>query len=481
MKGSNAMKKRMTKILATVFVFAVITAGMIINTNAASASLYFSDPTVTVGNNVSIVVTVKGSDISAYEMNISYDTSYLQFVSATGKTGNFAPTHSAGVLRVVDYLGSGSASQMSFTMTFKTLKIGTTKLNPSNYSFSSGSADNITPSAIGNSTVTIKPVPEASSDCNLKALAIEGALIAPEFNVNTTNYTASVDFSVTSLAVTALKNHVGASVYVSGNETLAEGENTVTVTVTAENGATKTYTIKVTRGKNPLASGIVVNVTPEIKAEISNTIAPENVPAGFEIKKLPLGELEVDAIYYDETSLPAVLLLSNESFAQSFYFINAADMTVVPFSYFGSAASNLLMLDVALAQIPEGYEVGKFVIGEVERDVLIPSNVETPNHCLVYALNAAGNKTLYLYDPVENTYQRYAFAELGEPETTVPEETGNPETEEKKPVETEKKEDKKEDKGLFANPIFKWSFIAIAVLIVALGAVGIVLAIKSRY
>ena len=52
--------------------------------SAASASLWFTDPSVQVGSNVSVVVDVKGGDIGGYEMNISFDTAYLDFLSASG-------------------------------------------------------------------------------------------------------------------------------------------------------------------------------------------------------------------------------------------------------------------------------------------------------------------------------------------------------------------------------------------------------------
>ena len=475
------MKNRIMRLFVISLVVSVVAACYLISADAASAKLYFSDPTVTVGNNVSIVVSIKGDDIAAYEMNISYDTSYLQFVSAKGNTGNFASSNSPGVVRVVDYLGSGSASSLSFTMTFKTLKTGTTKLTPSGYNFSSGSADNISPSAVGDSTVKIIPVPEASSDCTLKGLSIEGGSLSPAFNANTTEYTATVDFSVESLAVTALKNHSGASVYVSGNDALAVGENKITVTVTAENGDKKVYTITVTRGKNPLSTDIFVTVREGVTAEIAATISPDTVPKGFTLTKITVNEKEIDAILYDERALPAVLLLGNENVTQGFYYLNVGDMTVKTFDYLGNVESWLTIIDISLAEVPEGYEIGTYTFGETTRNVLVPSNVETPNHCLVYAIGASGEKSLYMYDPLENTYQRYSFAVLGEPETTVPEETEKAETEPKETQKENEKDNKKEDKSFFSNPIFKWSFIIIAALIVVLGVVGVVLAIKAKY
>ena len=63
-----------------------------------------------------------------------------------------------------------------------------------------------------------------------------------------TEYTAAVPSDVTSITVSAPAKDGGAKVAVSGNDDLQDGENTITCTVTAEDGeTTKTYTIMVTK------------------------------------------------------------------------------------------------------------------------------------------------------------------------------------------------------------------------------------------
>lgn len=471
------MSKRTVRVLLVVTVMVLTALSFVLSANAASASLWFSDPTVTVGSNVSVVVDVKGSDIGGYQVNISYDTTYLTFISASGNSGNFTQTNSPGVVRVVDYLGSGSASKMSFTLTFKTLKTGTTKLTPSEYNFSSGSADSITPGAIGDSTIKIVPVPEASSDATLSSLSISGGTLTPAFNANTTEYTALVDFSVESLAVSAIKNHTGASVYVSGNETLIEGENTVTVTVTAENGAQKVYTIKVTRGKNPLSTGLTATLSDGVTSEIANAISQGMIPAGFEITKIKINDIEIDALLYDERALPVVYLLGSDSLTSGLYYINVGDMTVKPFDWAGNTVTWINIIDINLTDAPEGYEIGKFMFDETEREVFIPKGVEEVNHCLVYAIGANGEKSLYMYDPLDKSYQRYGFAQLGK--EAVKDETTEKSETNKQPEQTNEQNEQEKD-GLFSDPVFLWSFMFIAVLIVVLIIVGIVLTIKNR-
>ena len=88
-----------------------------------------------------------------------------------------------------------------------------------------------------------------SGDANLKALSLSAGTLSPAFNASTTSYTASVGNAVTSVTVTATANHDDASVAQSPANpvALAVGPNRITVTVTAEDGTTGDYTVRVTR------------------------------------------------------------------------------------------------------------------------------------------------------------------------------------------------------------------------------------------
>lgn len=466
-------------ILCLVCLAVLVTA---LHASAASASLWFTDPGVIVGNNVSVVVDVKGDGIGGYQMNVSYDTAYLEFVSATGATNWFSGKDNGGVIAISDMNDSGTSTKMSFTLTFKTKKTGTTKLTPSEYRFFDGGGDPIAPGPIGDSTINIVPVPQASSDSSLKSLTVGSGTLSPAFSPATLEYAVEVDYSVTALTVSAIKNHNGASVYLENNE-LAVGENTVTITVTAENGAKTVYTIRVTRGRNPLGSNVFVAIG-EAAGEISNTIDEAKKPKGFEATRLFVNSIEVAAMQYDEKGLPAVYILGGEGVAEGFYFVDVEKMTAYPFVYIGDPTKPLLLLDMNLAVAPEGYVLGKYTVDSVERDALIPKNSKEPNHCLIYAIGQFGEKTLYIYDPAENTYQRYSFADMGEPETTVPDTTVREEEDTKKTPETTNNIPNDDDGVKNKKPkdigdVFKWIFLGIAVLVVILTVVAIIL--KSRY
>ena len=89
-------------------------------------------------------------------------------------------------------------------------------------------------------TETVTP---ASSDASLKTLKVNGTSVL-------NNLSITVDNNVTSATIVAEANHSGATVTIDGNGTveLNEGNNSVNVTVVAENQTTtQVYTIVITR------------------------------------------------------------------------------------------------------------------------------------------------------------------------------------------------------------------------------------------
>lgn len=102
-----------------------------------------------------------------------------------------------------------------------------------------------------NYVVTIKraaaPVTPKDSDNTLKGLSVDGYTIDPAFNKDTTDYSITVPSNVNDVTVNAEKNSSKATVKIEGNTGLKPGENIVKVTVTAEDGSTKVYNIKVNK------------------------------------------------------------------------------------------------------------------------------------------------------------------------------------------------------------------------------------------
>ena len=88
-----------------------------------------------------------------------------------------------------------------------------------------------------------------SSNNKLKSLGVSGYSISPAFKSSRTSYSLTVPSNVNSVTIKALKAHSKATVSGTGSVKLSTGLNSKPVTVKAENGKVKTYTLGITRSK----------------------------------------------------------------------------------------------------------------------------------------------------------------------------------------------------------------------------------------
>ena len=118
--------------------------------------------------------------------------------------------------------------------------------------------------AVGSATVTIAASDVPSDDATLASLTLSDVDIGT-FSAETTEYAATVGSEVSTTTVTASANHAGAAVAIADADgtteggvrsvSLAEGDNAIAVTVTAEDGATTLgYRVAVTRERPPLTA-----------------------------------------------------------------------------------------------------------------------------------------------------------------------------------------------------------------------------------
>lgn len=86
------------------------------------------------------------------------------------------------------------------------------------------------------------------ANTNLEILAIENTLLTPSFEANVTKYSAEVSQQTENLNIFAVSENENAKVQITGGANLKEGDNKVTIVVTAENGfSIKKYEVMVHR------------------------------------------------------------------------------------------------------------------------------------------------------------------------------------------------------------------------------------------
>ena len=228
--------------------------------SAASASASLSGPgTVRAGDSITLTFKLSGSNLSGASGTLSYDGSQLQMTGTKQVVASpWAVEFNGNNMVAYDNNLSSpiNGSRDLFTVSFKVKDVAAgTKITVSytDVKASDGSAD----ANIGTVSYSATVAAPLSTNNTLASLTVSNATISPAFNANTTSYTADVPFSVSKLDVKATAADGKAKVSVNSPTLTPDGTTNVTITVTAESGAKKTYTIKVHREKDPnyVASG----------------------------------------------------------------------------------------------------------------------------------------------------------------------------------------------------------------------------------
>ena len=240
------MKKRHDMILRLalwILVLTLLSGGPGSRASAAGTDIMFSDPSVLVGGSVTVNVYSTAA-VAGIDLTLVYDTDRLNYTGWSGGLGNTAVQPGTGSLHIVDYCGSGEG-RFSLNLTFTALNQGSASVRPTACSASDAGGDEMSVEYMSHSSVVT--ITAASSNCDLAALYIDPGALSPAFSSAVTDYSVTVPNSAGWLAVTPVKSDEAASYVVRGNDWLNVGMNTVTVTVTAGNGAQKVYTLAVTR------------------------------------------------------------------------------------------------------------------------------------------------------------------------------------------------------------------------------------------
>lgn len=255
-----------------------------------------------------------------------------------------------------------------------------------------------------------------SSNASLGSLVISAGTLSPEFSAATKDYTATVDYSCSSLAVTANPADSKASVTsVTGNDSLEVGENTVSVVVTAEDGSTSTYNIVVTRraeddpenaDKQDNWKKFDINGT---EWTMVNDIPEDVVPEGFEHSKTVIDGLEYNTLHGTFGDITLVYLQSESG--NGLFVYNAAQNAAYEFVRINSESHFIVVLLPKVDDVPEGYnEVSLSIEGKgvatAYQTKAEKTDDRTKDFYLVYAINDNGESGWYTYDSVDGTYMR---------------------------------------------------------------------------
>lgn len=400
--------KKIGKIILTILLVPLICFFTMTESYAASFSVSVQN-----NGNGSLTVTVSSS---THAGGLS--------VSAGGKSGTLA----------IRTIGSSDSTTLqtgagTFTVTVTALSLSdanynlvegetisrtvtvTDKSSSSSSSSSSGSSSSSSSSSNSSSSTTTtvqEPEVKKSSEKNLSSLSVSEGTLSPKFSAGTTTYKVDLTNEVKKLTISAKAKDSKAKVSGTGEKELKIGENNFTVTVTAEDGSKKTYTISVYVTEKPTQ---FVKLGDQ-SLGILNDLSKVDVPKGFEKTTIKIDDKDVTALQNKDLGL-TLLYLQTEDEKTGFYIYDVDNNKVLrQYQTLTVNGKTYVIMDAPenLEEV-QGLEKSTIKIGDLEMNGW-KFNEETLSHyTLVYLMNDAGESGLYTYEDTEGTLQKYTPVE----------------------------------------------------------------------
>lgn len=270
------------KIIFELAIIIGILFAMTIKSNAASLSISTSKSSVSPGESFTVTVSVSGGAgyVSATASNGSgsmestfLDNASKSFTCTAGSSGRVTISAS-GV--IADY-STENDEQKSASKTVSIVQPNKNTGGNSNGGSSNGGNTTRKPNTNNSTKPTETKEEKKSTDSTLSSLSIAEGAITPEFNKDVKEYAITVPNEVTKLNITATPTDSKATVSVTEYEELKEGENIITISVTAEDGTTKTdYVIKATRQRKELTlEKLIIKYTNQNGELVEVPLTPE--------------------------------------------------------------------------------------------------------------------------------------------------------------------------------------------------------------
>ena len=365
---------------------------------------------VSVGKTVAFSITVpSGSEAWTYSvswsgnltlesgdtapMGFEGDSRTNQLVFRANSTGTGSVWISAGSYCIagVDYDASGSAS---------------VTIVAADKPDDSEPAPAPTPS--GGSSTGNNPGVSLSSNNALSSLTVSAGTLTPAFDPAITEYTLSLPSQSDRLTITANPSDSRATVQGDGDISLQDGETSLSVVVTAEDGSAKTYTITVQVAQAPTLfldyNGQRLGVVKDV-----SQVTP---PAGF---------APAEPITYSGDTLPIwtdvsgkrtlVYLMDEKTSAQGFYLFSQTTGVQSPYLPILCGSVTYIYTDIPkeLSSVPGLTPATVKAFGQALNGWTY-NDASLKDFCVLYLMDDAGSYGYYTYDSREETLQRFSGA-----------------------------------------------------------------------
>ena len=206
------------------------------------------------------------------------------------------------------------------------------------------------------------------------------------------------------MVVSASAADGNATTSVSGANSIQKGKNTVRVTVTAENGAVKVYTINVQAGED--VGDPVATIDGKEYSFVMNEDgleAPEGFTAGTTTYK------DWDVLSYESPNKKIRVVCLKDEDGENHWFIMDAEKDVfTPYQEYSSQYNRYIITAVPDGvAIPDGFKETTLKIGDNSVIAYQSDDIADKDLYLVYAINVEGEEGFYEYDAKEQAFLRY--------------------------------------------------------------------------
>lgn len=385
---------------------------------AAGISVSAGQGSVSVGKTVAFSITVpSGSEAWTYSvswsgnltlesgdtapMGFEGDSRTNQLVFRANSTGTGTVSISAGSYCIagVDYDASGSAS---------------VTIVAADKPDDSEPAPAPTPSGGGSSTGN-NPGVSLSSNNALSSLTVSAGTLTPAFDPAITEYTLSLPSQSDRLTITANPSDSRATVQGDGDISLQDGETSLSVVVTAEDGSAKTYTIT---AKVAQAPTLFLDYNGQ-RLGVVKDVSQVTPPAGF---------APAEPITYSGDTLPIwtdvsgkrtlVYLMDEKTSAQGFYLFSQTTGVQSPYLPILCGSVTYIYTDIPkeLSSVPGLTPATVKAFGQTLNGWTY-NDASLKDFCVLYLMDDAGSYGYYTYDSREETLQRFSgavFTDSGE-------------------------------------------------------------------
>lgn len=393
----------MKKFISLLITVLLVCSLFVFSASAADgATISLSSQTIVIGDKINVTVRLTSDQpMYALDFKLGYDAT------------KFSYEGSAGVIHTIDPALSGEKTK-TYTFTFTSIAVGTGYIKIYDDFYSSDGVNDI---SFGGASVNVnvKDV-ELPSNANLSSLTLSSGTLSPNFTAARTNYTVSVPYETDKITLYTKTSDAKAKVAVSANPTaLNVGTNTIKVTVTAQDGSQKIYTVVVTRREQG-ATDTTPDTTPDNPYETvisgKNYEIVTSIPEASYLQGFTLSSAE-----WNGTQVP---VLRDEDNVFTVYYLRESGATeIAPYVY----NAELETFEVLKHQtfnnrlyifsdfpdgvtMPDDFYSTYTQIGNYSVKVYMDSNSQMSDFAYAYCYTN-GDFGLYRYDSKEGTVQRY--------------------------------------------------------------------------